>query len=94
MDEPPCERVLCPSQALIEPLQREESRRRQRLAYLEGLMLQWEEVFGGSGVNRHSDDPRLQTPLSLARSLRDQDRLIRDLSTQLAEAREVPSASG
>ena len=72
--------------ALIEPMRAEEARKDQRLAHLEEVLLQWNEVFRGPGFGE------LASPAALAKALLEYKALNERLGMELHEARTTMSA--
>ena len=74
--------------SLLAPLQAEDAKKQSRLAYLEALLLQWEEVFGRGGMGEPA-----QSPGDMARLLAEQQRTIAELTQRLNEAQQAARAS-
>lgn len=67
--------------ALLEPLQREEAFKRERLRHLEEITASWNEIFGGQ------PGEKARTPHGMLRTLQAQQQAIDSLSAELQAAR-------
>ena len=72
--------------ALVEPLRAEEARKDTRLAHLEEMLLQWNEVFRGPGIGE------LASPAALAKALLDYKALNERLGMEPHEAHSASAA--